>query len=294
MNSKSLNLAVVSNNTFEAKKTLNLQHYDISSALQTSLEFNQLISIFSNKIQNVIAHSAYEYRNTEFGLDIKNGIVTRNSYTYALKFEDQDLGELKLMRSKRFLQSEIRLLETLLCCLIYPLRNATLFQRAQKMAFTDPLTKVNNRASFNDTINRELQLAIRNKRHLSLVFLDIDHFKNLNDTYGHDCGDVALNSVAGWIKQALRGSDIVFRYGGEEFVVILSDTDLEGANIIAERIRNEICSHTLAYGINALEITASIGVSSLTANDTAASLLQRADSAMYMAKNSGRNQVKVA
>ncbi len=294
MNSKSSNLAIVSNNTFEAKKAFNLQHYDISSALQTSLEFNQLISIFSNKIQAVIAHSAYEYHNQEFNLAIRNGIVTRHAYTYVLKFEDEHLGELKLMRGKRFLQSEIRLLETLLCCLIYPLRNATLFQRAQRLAFTDPLTKVNNRTAFNDTINREIQLAQRNGRPLSVVFLDIDHFKKLNDTYGHECGDAALSSIAEWIKKALRASDIVFRYGGEEFVVILSDTDVEGANIIAERIRQEIGSHTLAYGINALNVTASIGVSSLKSGDTAAALIQRADGAMYQAKNCGRNQVKVA
>ena len=294
MSPKSSSLAIVSNSTFEAKKALNLKHYDISSALQTSLEFHQLIAIFSDKVQPVIRHSGYEYRNAAFDLEIKSGMTSRHSYTYALKFQDQHLGELKLMRAQRFLAAEIKQLETLLCCLIYPLRNATLFQEALRLAYTDPLTKVNNRAAFNDTINREIQLAKRTHRDLSVIFLDIDHFKNINDSHGHDCGDAALSSVAGWIKQTLRVTDIVFRYGGEEFVIILSDTHLEGATLIAERIRQEISSHRLAYGIKLLDLTASLGVSCLRSDDSVNSLIQRADNAMYAAKREGRNQVIAA
>ncbi|MFI3135663.1 MAG: GGDEF domain-containing protein [Methylococcaceae bacterium] len=294
MINKSAHLAIVSKNTLETKKSVDLNDYFISSALQTTLEFNELIAIFSNKIQSTIPHSGYEYENETFGLSINSGIATRHSFTYALKFEDQSLGELKIMRNSRFLQAEIKKLETLLVLLCYPLRNATLFHHALKMAYTDPLTKVSNRTAFNDTLNRELQLAKRNHRQLSVIFLDIDHFKVLNDSYGHACGDFALSSVASWIKQAIRETDIVFRYGGEEFVVVLSDTNKEGAEIIAERIRNEINSHTLAYGINVLDITASLGVSTLQVDDTGTSLVQRADHAMYLAKQNGRNQVKAA
>ncbi len=291
MSNKSANLAIVINNTFETKTPLDLQHYDISSALQTTLEFNELVSIFSSKIQDVIPHSGFEYTNELFGLNIKNGIVTRHSCTYTLIIEEQALGALKLMRGQKFTANEIKQLETLLCCLIYPLRNATLFRQAVQMAYTDPLTKVNNRAAFNDTITREFNLAKRTGRALSLIFLDIDHFKQLNDTYGHDCGDAALASVASWIKHALRGTDIVFRYGGEEFVVVLGDTDLAGASIIAERIRSEINSHKLAYGLNVVDITASLGVSTLCDVDSVPRLIQRADQAMYAAKQQGRNKV---
>lgn len=291
MINKSANLAIVINNTLETKTPLDLHHYDISSALQTTLEFNELVNIFSSKIQNVIPHSGFEYTNKLFDLEIKNGITTRHSCTYTLKIEDQDLGDLKLMRGQKFSNNEVKQLETLLCCLIYPLRNATVFRQAVQMAYTDPLTKVNNRAAFNDTMNREFHLAKRTGRDLSLIFLDIDHFKKLNDNYGHDCGDVALASVASWIKQALRGSDIVFRYGGEEFVVVLGDTHLAGAAIIAERIRKEINSHTLAYGLNVLDITASLGVTTLKADDTSATFIKRADHAMYLAKQGGRNRV---
>lgn len=291
---KSANLAIISNNTFEATKVVNLHHYDISSALQTTLEFNELIAIFSSKISAMIPHSAYVYTNTEFGLEVKSGVFTRHSCNYALKVEQQQLGSLKLMRNHRFSDADLQLLEALLCCLIYPLKNATLFHQALKMAYTDPLTQTHNRASFNDSIKREMSLAVRTNKKLSLIFFDIDHFKSINDRYGHDCGDITLASSAKRIKESLRDSDIVFRYGGEEFVILLSDTDDHGAELLAERIRESIERHTIAYGMETIKVTASLGVSTLRDDDLLESFIKRADEAMYTAKSNGRNQVVMA
>ncbi|ESS73383.1 diguanylate cyclase [Methyloglobulus morosus KoM1] len=294
MKNKSTNLAVVSNKTFEATKVVNLNHYDISSALQTTLDFNKLIQNFSSKVASMVPHSAYVYTNKEFGLEIKNGVFSRHSCSYALKVEDQTLGELKLMRSHKFDIADLELLETLLCCLIYPLKNATLYQQALRMAYTDPLTQTSNRSAFDDYIKREISLATRHSKSLSIIFLDVDHFKHINDQYGHECGDVALTSVAKWIKECLRSSDAVFRFGGEEFVVILSETDLIGAELVAERIRNNIENHTMSYNMQAVNITASLGVSELRGNETVDALVKRADGAMYKAKKNGRNQVVLA
>jgi diguanylate cyclase (GGDEF)-like protein len=291
---KSTNLAVISNKTFEATKAVNLNHYDISSALQTTLEFNKLIANFTSKIESMVPHSGYVYTNAEFGLDIKKGVFSRHSCSYALKIEDMSLGVLKLTRPTRFSNEDLQLLETLLCCLIYPLKNATLYQTALKMAYTDPLTQTNNRTSFDDLIQREMSLATRYGKSLAIIFLDIDHFKSINDQYGHECGDVTLTSVAQWIKKSLRNSDIVFRYGGEEFVVLLSETNLAGAELVAERIRRSIESHTLSYDMSTLKVTASLGATALRADDTADTFVKRADGAMYKAKNNGRNQVVLA
>jgi len=298
MKNESGNLAIVSNNTFDASRAANLHHYDISSALQTTLEFEELINIFSYKIQTIIPHSGFIYQNDEFKLEINKGIVTRHSCTYVLKVEETPLGSLKIMRRKKFSQEEIELLESLLCSLIYPLKNATLFNRALKMAYTDQLTGTHNRASFNNSLHREIQCAKRSDSDLSLIFLDIDHFKHINDSYGHECGDIALSSVANCIKETVRGSDIVFRYGGEEFVILLNNTDLEGGYIMAERIRKNVEAHTIAYGMDILKLTVSLGVSSLEKNDAgiqsnAESLIKRADNAMYRAKQQGRNQTMI-
>ncbi len=293
MKEKAAELAVVSNKSFSASTAVNLHHYDISSALQTTLEFNELISIFCNKIQATIPHNGVEYSNAEFDLEFKRGIMARHSCSYALKVEEQQLGELKLTRSQRFSKEELKMLESLLCCLIYPLRNATLFHQALKMAYTDPLTKANNRAAFNDTLLREIKRANRAEQQLALIFVDIDHFKNINDQHGHDCGDLALSSVAAWVMESVRGSDTVFRYGGEEFVILLPNTHQDAAMVIAERIRADIEAHTLAYGMEILNLTASLGVSTLTADDTIESFIKRADAAMYQAKAQGRNRVRL-
>ncbi len=293
MKKESANLAVVSNNTFEASKAVSLRHYDISSALQTTLDFDELVNIFSNKIQTLIPHNGFVYDNTEFNLEIKKGIVTKHSCSYALKVEEMQLGSLKIMRRQRFSDEEIKLLESLLCSLIYPLRNATLFNQAVKLAHTDPLTKTNNRAAFDDCLQREISLAKRNCSHLSVIFFDIDHFKSINDTYGHKCGDMALASAANCITDAVRGSDIVFRYGGEEFVILLNGTNHEGAKIMAERIRKNVENHTIAHEMNIIKLTASLGVSTLNESDSSESFIKRADEAMYFAKANGRNQVQV-
>lgn len=293
MKSPVTKLSVVSNNTFEARKSASLQHYDISSALQTSLDFSDLIHIFSDKIQKFILHHSFTYYNDEFNLEINKGITTRYACAYALKVEEMPLGHLKLMRNHLFSDNEIKMLETLLCSLIYPLKNATLYKRALNLAFTDPLTKAYNRASFDDALQREINLANRKSNHLSIIFLDIDLFKSVNDDYGHECGDIALISVANSIKDTLRSTDVVFRYGGEEFVVLLNDTPVDGAKIISERIRQNIENHTIAYGMDVIKLTVSLGISSLRGNDTPDSLVKRADAAMYQAKKLGRNQVQV-
>jgi diguanylate cyclase (GGDEF)-like protein len=291
---KSTNLAVISNNTFEATKAVNINHYDISSALQTTLDFNQIIVIFSNKIEGMIPHSAFSYNNEEFELEIKSGVFTKHSCNYALKIENQALGELKFMRNYRFSATEITLLESLLCFLIYPLKNATLFNQALKMAHIDPLTKVNNRSSLNDSLNSAIAIASRQNQSLSIIFLDIDYFKIINDEFGHSCGDKVLMVVADLIKNSLRSTDDIFRVDGEEFVIVLNDTNLAEAKLVAERIRKAIESHILAYDMATIRITVSIGIYDLHENDTADTLLKNADNAMYKAKYSGRNQVCLA
>ena len=293
MKKESTNLAIVSNKTFKATKSANLHHYDISSALQTTLEIPELIDIFSNKAKALIPHDGFVYTNKEFGLKIERGFSTKHSCSYSLKVEDMQLGELKLMRRQSFDKNEVQLLENLLCCLIYPLKNAALYKQAISMAHTDPLTQTYNRTAFDDSLMREIKLARRKSNSLSVIFFDIDHFKSINDQYGHDCGDIVLASAAHCIKDALRASDIVFRYGGEEFVVLLNDTSLDGAKIIAERIRESLENHTVAYGLELIKVTASLGISSLRGNDNSNMLVKRADNAMYRAKESGRNQVQI-
>jgi hypothetical protein len=132
-------LNLISNETLETAQNANLNYNDIISVLHTTLEFDKLIAIFSNRIIGMVPHSAYAYINYEMSQSIRKGVFTKHSCSYALQFDKQPLGEFSLMRNHRFEDDELQLLETLLCCLIYPLKNATLYHKALKMAQAQPI-----------------------------------------------------------------------------------------------------------------------------------------------------------
>lgn len=142
-----------------------------------------------------------------------------------------------------------------------------------------------------ETLDREVDLAHRHKSALSAVMFDLDHFKNINDNYGHITGDDVLRECVECANQALRSTDMLFRYGGEEFVVLLPGVNAAGANLAAERLRSIIEKHVFNSNKGSVPVTISVGITSLTLNDTAKTLIERADKALYIAKCSGRNCV---
>lgn len=154
---------------------------------------------------------------------------------------------------------------------------------------TDPLTGLANRRCLRDLLEREVSSARRHHHPLSALMVDIDHFKSINDAFGHDVGDMVLVSVAQALKGAARKEDIVARFGGEEFVIVLSDSSLEDALQCAERMRKKV--ESLVFPSIDRPITASFGVTSFLYTEEDESMLKRADDALYEAKHSGRNCV---
>ncbi len=178
------------------------------------------------------------------------------------------------------------------------LENALNHERLNLIGLTDPLTGIFNRRYLETRCQEEAANVRRYHRPLSAMFLDIDKFKRINDTYGHIMGDEVLRKVASLIKTELRSNDVLARYGGEEFVVLLPQTELHHACEIAERIRCAIAAHPFRFdGRNELQVTISIGVAQMPAEpegsdlDIANKLLATADEALYLAKESGRNKV---
>jgi diguanylate cyclase (GGDEF)-like protein len=204
------------------------------------------------------------------------------------------LGEFSLTRRGKFSDDETQLVEDLLCKLIYPLRNCLLYRQSQAAALQDKLTGLNNRVAFDESLRREIGLAHRQHTPLSLAVIDIDHFKAVNDSYGHSAGDIALRTVADSITETLRGSDIAFRFGGEEFVLILSNTNKQAAAQVAERVRMAVSKLSCNHNTDTFGLTISLGVAQLTRGEEASNLFDRADHALYQAKKSGRNQVVIA
>lgn len=263
---------------------------ELSHRLQTTLELASLVELFSEGIG--IPHDGISYRPSPVEPAYSIGRHARHSLNYNLKILEEDLGEIHLYRGRRFTDVEIGHLENLLSTLLYPLRNALLYREAVQSAFKDALTGVKNRAAFEGNFKREIELSRRKSSELSLIVLDIDFFKRVNDRYGHTVGDLVLKNVAQTIEATIRCSDALYRYGGEEFVVVLSGTGRDGARLLAERIRQNI--EALHFtSPNGLNVTLSLGVTTLRKHDTQKELFERADAALYLAKQSGRNRVVV-
>ncbi len=282
---------IASRPAFRVKSAFREEQWKLSNSLQTTLDVNRLIEFFSQAVQETIGSAGYAYSNNGEDIQIRNGISAAYSYNYRLIVDQEDLGELRLTRRKAFSNLEVKQIDNLIGCLGYPLRNALRYREALRSAHTDPLTQVNNRVAMDDCMRREWELARRHKTPLSLMLIDIDHFKSFNDRYGHSYGDQILKSVAQTIRESIRASDLIFRYGGEEFVIILSNTEITGAALMAERLRRAIENMRLNAEAETVRVTASFGVTSLNSATSARDLLTHADQAMYQAKQNGRNQV---
>lgn len=179
------------------------------------------------------------------------------------------------------------------------LENAINHERLKYLSLTDPLTGVNNRRYVEQRLQEEISLSQRRSTTLSCLYIDVDHFKRINDSHGHTIGDDVLREVAARIRRELRISDVLGRYGGEEFVVLLPDTQIEDSVMVANRILRGISREKIRPdGETELAVTVSIGVSTMPVPDRsqptgelALKLLTRADNALYRAKNEGRNRV---
>jgi len=170
-----------------------------------------------------------------------------------------------------------------------------LASRLRRLATLDGLTGVLNRATFMRMSEHELQVAKRRQQPVSVVMLDADHFKKVNDTYGHDVGDEVLKALSATFQSTLRAVDVIGRLGGEEFAVTLPDTAVDGAKLVADRLRVRIAALEVPTKKGVLRFTVSIGVASYPgADDTIAALLKASDEALYRAKHSGRNRVVAA
>ncbi len=180
------------------------------------------------------------------------------------------------------------------------LENNLNFETMRRTTLIDTLTGVNNRFFWEQRIDEELDRSNRTQQPLTCLFLDIDWFKKVNDKYGHQAGDYVLAEVAGTIKRQLRSNDVLARYGGEEFVALLSNIDEVKADEISERIRLAIDQLELDYNGQSIPVTISIGSASYqpdpafscTTSDIAEALIKKADSALYLAKEKGRNRVE--
>ena len=232
---------------------------------------------------------SYQYEGTDDAhfLNVRY-IPELNWYLFVDKPED---GALDQIRNSLYLNLLICLAMMLLVLYLLS-RVIRRFQlRIETQAMQDSLTGLPNRRGFDQIALKAIQDARREQKPLSAMLLDLDHFKRLNDTHGHLAGDEVLSGFAEDVRRCLRDSDIICRWGGEEFIIVLKDTASKGARRVAEKIRLLAEQHTYVFTGTALQVTVSLGLTELHPDDTLQSLIARADQALYSAKQSGRNRV---
>lgn len=264
----------------------------LCAMLQTTIDLPDILHLFFQEAVRALGLDGLHYQHTGHAYEFQLGQVAGHSSHYRLQTNEDMLGELSLHRlGQPFSDSDLRRLDTMMTALVYPIRHGLRYLAAVRASLTDGLTGAGNRISLDNVLAREVDLAHRYQQPLSVLILDLDHFKSVNDVHGHAAGDYVLKMVASTLKISSRCADMTFRFGGEEFVVLLNKTDSAGAKITAERIRRNIESLSLHYDGKLIPVSISVGVATLSHHEGKDSLLQRADQALYMAKQNGRAQV---
>ena len=279
------------------KKTKNynltISPVEIMQLLHASLDISEILNNFIDYLKEQFIFNSLSYEHSEITKQFIYGEISKNQFTFNLSTESINLGTIIITKKTRFSKKDISQLEELMCFLIQPLKNAVTHHNVLHASLHDPLTKLLNRSSLEPSLQREIQLSKRHGSPLSLIMLDIDNFKKINDNYGHLAGDNILIKIAFIISNTIRETDYAFRIGGEEFLILLNDTSIKDAEKLAERIRTKVEQSYVTFENHKLSYTISLGISYLQPENDQQSLIKKADKAMYKAKTSGKNQVFV-
>lgn len=260
-----------------------------AALLQTTLDLKSMIRMFSREVENTVNHSGIIYRHNESHTDLSIGRTTKQSCSFQLLVENQNLGEIIFMSGKPFTQKQSAQLEFLLASLVYPLRNALQYLASYQSSITDTLTGKSNRFIMSSSLNHEIGLYKRYKTPLTMLIVDVDALKNINDQHGRNAGDKVIQATAETIEENIRETDTLVRYGGDEFILLLSNTTLAGAYTIAEYIRDVMENMQISYKNKNINFSISIGGASLSQKTSSSSLLSQAYEALRLSKRNGRN-----
>lgn len=268
--------------------------YDFVFALQSTLDIQSLFSIFARHTRSVVVCDGIDYRNRPLGLRFLDGQARLHRCSYQVTLASEVLGEVVFSRHNTFSKEEIRRLELLLSAFVFPLRNALLYRSAREDATRDILTGLRNRKALDDHLELEIQRAKRYATTLSMLVIDADRFKQVNDSYGHLAGDHLLSEISRLLIKLTRNSDLAFRYGGDEFIVLLPNSDASGACTLAERIRQNATAMKCNFNGKPISVSLSIGVAELQRGGNRDAFFKAADEAMLVAKSRGCNRVVAA
>jgi diguanylate cyclase (GGDEF)-like protein len=255
----------------------------------------------SNIVDHVLKSGA-PYIDNEYRFEIKTPFSAESSYIRSilclpLIHRGQKIGVIEALNKTggHFADEDRSLMEMLVRPLAVAIDTIRMFDHAERLTITDDLTKLYNYRYLKQYLDAEVKRCLRYKKKVSLLFIDVDGFKRVNDTFGHLVGSLALSEMGQVLRKILRETDVVGRYGGDEFVVVLPETPLNGALVIAERIRKKVEDYEFVAQDLSIHLTISLGVANCPKHTlTAEGLIKKADAAMYRAKELSKNSIKVA
>jgi len=260
--------------------------HSLVAQLQKTLELAKLINIFSLEATKLLSIAGLQFHSTDGVIEMTGSKHLGQTVAFDLEIENERLGQLVYFTKKPisiFLKEKLQRLHSVL---VYPLRNALMFYRVKKLATKDILTGLSNRSHFNDYLNKKLDRYRRHHRRFGLMLLDLDNFKQVNDTHGHLFGDQVLVQFSKLLLQSIRGIDTVFRFGGDEFAILIDDNQETVCNLIANRMQALVHEDAL---LAKHQVTTSIGFTLAKVSDDKVSVFERADKALYKAKDNGRD-----
>lgn len=258
--------------------------YDITKEICKSLDVDQVFHYFKEELNKYISVKDCKLLKGESGLPDYEGCTL-----FPLKIQDELIGNLAVEGLKQEDKEKFYILSQQF---LLGIKRAILYEGVQALSIIDTLTNVFNRRYYLERFREELERSAKFKYVFSCLMVDIDYFKSFNDRYGHIVGDAILRELSKTIQENMRQIDLLGRYGGEEFSVILSETNKEAASFAAERIRKAIEEKRIKVYDEELKVTVSIGVSTYPADaKDMKALIDKADTALYRAKQAGRNKV---
>ncbi len=267
----------------------------LTRRLSTTLSLETQLGILAEEMNASIPFDALSYHHQIAHRDFvfATGMGGPHRCEYRLSLEGVHYGTLTLNRRQKFSEEELEGIEMIISAAICPLRNACQYIAIERTALTDALTSIPNKRALDEHLERASRLSDRHGEEYALILGDLDHFKSVNDEYGHVVGDHLLRLTAEAIGSTIRNSDSVYRFGGEEFAVLLPHTGEQEARDVADRIRHAVSSLRVDCGGTDLSVTISCGVARHLAEEGASQWIARADEALYRAKAQGRNCTRV-
>ena len=266
--------------------------YDDAGKTWRTHDFYQLINVFISNVRKVLPCDGIKYSESGLGLNFIDGVICRYQCNYAIKRGEESLGEICFSRDRQFMESELSTIEKLVAGLVQPLRSALKYQHVVRFALRDDLTGLRNGSSYYDSITQEIERAHRYKVSFSLLLINLDNFREINEQYGRAAGNALLVEVARRLENEARSSDIIFRKGGDEFLVFLPNTVNTAAVKVAERIKKSVLSGSCILESDEIHFTMSIGVVTVLPDDSAFKLIGRADNALFHAKILGKDRIQ--